>query len=107
MDVVSADQKTKKKYSESGKTVDESSRLLNKGLFDQAISVCEEYLKTYPNNALVLTQKGVGHSKKSEFDEALECFDLAIENDPNLAAGWYNKAVQRRSRMMWTSLYSA
>ena len=39
-----------------------------------------------------LYKKGLAHSKIEDYEEAIKCFDKAVELDPNNALAWISKA---------------
>ena len=39
-----------------------------------------------------LYKKGIAHSKIEDYEEAIKCFDKAVELDPNNALAWISKA---------------
>lgn len=42
-------------------------------------------------NAVVWTNKGLGLGNMGRFEEAIQCYDKALELDPRYATAWYNK----------------
>ena len=76
-----------------GLMIDNSTKLIKDGKFVQALSVCEDALKIDPDDAVVITQKGVAFCRLQKLDEAINCFDLALQQDPKLAHAIYNKAT--------------
>jgi len=44
------------------------------------------------NEARIFVDKGFALAKADKHEEAVNCFDKAIELDPNDAHAWYNKA---------------
>jgi tetratricopeptide (TPR) repeat protein len=37
--------------------------------------------------------KGNAHYRLRKYSEAIECYDRALELNPNLAVAWYNKGI--------------
>ena len=73
--------------------IDDSAKLIKEGKFVQALSVCDDALRTDPDDAVVITQKGVAFCRLQKLDEAINCFDLALKKDPKFAHAIYNKAT--------------
>jgi len=76
-----------------GFMIDNSTKLIKEGKFVQALLVCEDALKIDPDDAVVITQKGVAFCRLQKLDEAINCFDLALQKDPKFAHAIYNKAT--------------
>lgn len=94
MDIISV--KDPQKYNisrELGLTLNNSTLLMKQGRFNDALAICDEGLKIDPTNALILTQKGTAHFRLSKFEDAIRCFDLAINSSPKFADAYYNKAT--------------
>jgi len=92
MDILNLNPDQYKKLGYDISTINESAKLINSGMYEKALSICNKSLKTNSNDPLVLSQKGVTCIRLSQFDNAMKCFDLAIENNPKIASIWYNKA---------------
>jgi len=56
--------------------------VLDKGSYDEAIILFEKALKTYPNNAGILTDLGVAYFKKDDLEKASGYFGKAKSADP-------------------------
>ncbi len=86
------------KYDKPGKRkiglmIDESTRLIKEGKFTKALSICEDALKMDPDDVVVIAQKGVAFCRLQKLDEAINCFDLALQKDPKFVHAIYNKAA--------------
>ncbi len=46
-----------------------------------------------PDDPNALVVQGTIFGSRGSFEEAMECFNRAIEIDPNLADAWYNKGI--------------
>ena len=46
-----------------------------------------------PNDAQLWSNKGAILSDLKDYEEALKCYDKALEIDPNYAQAWFNKGV--------------
>lgn len=60
---------------------------------NEIIECNEEAIKTNPDLAKALFNKGIDHKNSKEYDEALKCFDEAIRADPHCTDAWYTKGV--------------
>lgn len=52
------------------------------GMFEQALSYFEQALLLDQKNAQIWNQKGAALRSLGRYDEALECFNRALEIDP-------------------------
>ena len=73
--------------------IDNSTWLIKEGKFAKAVLVCEDALKIDPDDVVVIAQKGVAYCRLQKFDEAIGCFDLALQKDPKFVHAMYNKAA--------------
>jgi Flp pilus assembly protein TadD len=55
---------------------------LVEGKFEEALSYFEQALLLEQNNAEIWNQKGVALRSLGRYDEALECFNKALQIDP-------------------------
>jgi tetratricopeptide (TPR) repeat protein len=62
---------------------------LEKG--DQALGVINEILLNDPTNAEVLVKKGIAHEQLRQLDEALRCYERAIELNGSLTIAYLQK----------------
>lgn len=89
-----------------GLMIEDSTNLIKEGQFSKAISICNEAMDIDPTDALIITQKGVAYSRLEKFDDAIMCFDLALNYEPNLAHAMYNKAAVKALQNDVTSALS-
>jgi len=61
-------------------TLDQAWQLSNNGKPDEALKICESYLKTDPNNISALEYAGWAHYKKKEYENALAYYTKVINN---------------------------
>jgi tetratricopeptide (TPR) repeat protein len=73
--------------------IDDSTKLIKEGKFAKALSICEDALKIDPNDVVIIAQKGVAFSRLQNLDEAIKCFDLSLQKDPDFVHAIYNKAT--------------
>jgi tetratricopeptide (TPR) repeat protein len=60
--------------------------------YESAFASVDEALKICPENAHAWNNKGIYYYLQNEdYQKALECFDKAIESDPNFGDAWYDK----------------
>ena len=90
--------KNTEKYDKSAKLkidsiLNDSVSLIKEGQFNKAILLCDHGLKLYPTDVAILSQKGVANTRLSKFDDAIQCFDLALKYEPKFANALYNKAT--------------
>ena len=76
-----------------GSMIDDSTWLIKEGKFAKALLVCEDALKIDPDDVVVISQKGVAYCRLQKLDEAIDCFDLALQKDPKFVHAIYNKAA--------------
>lgn len=73
--------------------IDDSTWLIKEGKFAKALLICEDALKIDPDDVVVITQKGVAYCRLQKLEEAISCFDLALQKDPKFVHAIYNKAA--------------
>ena len=61
------------------------------GEFQSALDSSNEAVKWNPRNAMAYNKKGVALTYLERDNEAVECFDKALDIDPGLAAAWMHK----------------
>ena len=76
-----------------GLMIDNSTWLIKEGKFAKALLVCDEALKIDPDDVVIIAQKGVAYCRLQKLDEAISCFDLALQKDPKFVHAIYNKAA--------------
>ena len=54
-----------------------------------------------PKDAVALHNEGVELGKQEKWEEALKCFDRALEINPRYAETWYNKGVALGNLARW------
>lgn len=60
--------------------------------YEAAFDAVDEALKICPDNAHAWNNKGIYYYlQNKDYHKALECFDRAIESDPNFGDAWYDK----------------
>lgn len=60
----------------------QGNKLLLQGMFEQALSYFEQASLLDQSDARIWNQKGVALRSLGRYDEALECFNKALEIDP-------------------------
>lgn len=68
--------------SEIDELLEKGNHLLVEGMFEQALSHFEQALLLDQKDATLWNQKGVALRSLGRYDEALECFNKALEIDP-------------------------
>jgi len=63
------------------------------GRYDQAIKDFNEALKLKPNDALLITYRGVVYYAKKQYDLAMKDFNRAIEIDPKCGKAYYQRGM--------------
>ena len=61
--------------------------------FKRIIEICNKKLVDDPNDLEVITRKGMSLSGLNRHDDAVICFDRALEIDPNYEWALHNKCV--------------
>jgi tetratricopeptide (TPR) repeat protein len=64
-----------------------------RGLVSQACGYAKKAVAANPNNALAWNTLGNILYKMKKYDDAIECYNHAIELDPMIAKAWYNKKL--------------
>ncbi len=76
------------------KLFDKGTDLIEKEDFDGAIECFAKIIKKNPKyNSKVWSNKGLAHNGNWEYEEAIKCFNIALELDPNDIIACFNKAV--------------
>ncbi len=63
------------------------------GRYDQALKDFNDALKLKPNDALLITYRGVVYYAKGQNDLAMKDFNRAIELDPKLGKPYYQRGM--------------
>jgi tetratricopeptide (TPR) repeat protein len=61
--------------------------------YEDALRFCDKSLKLNSQNAFTWNTKGNALYKMGKYDEAIECYDRAIEAEPLFVRAWYNKKL--------------
>lgn len=80
------------------KAVEETLKLVNEGMIEDAHNALQKLLKNYPNYHSVQYGMGIVHAFKNMYDEAILFFNKAIEIFPYFSEAYYNKAVAFRNK---------
>jgi tetratricopeptide (TPR) repeat protein len=62
--------------------------LYKSGKYEEAVKICDEYLKSKPNDYMVLRLKGDVYNRQHKYEEALQCHKDAIEQNKNYATAY-------------------
>lgn len=63
------------------------------GRYDQALKDFNDALKLKPNDALIITYRGVVYYAKGQTDLAMKDFNRAIEIDPKAGKAYYQRGM--------------
>ncbi len=66
---------------------------INKGLYDDAIKLCDEEINLDPNNSVAWIIKGIVNLQMGNYANSITCNNKALEVNSNLQVAWLNKAV--------------
>jgi tetratricopeptide (TPR) repeat protein len=64
-----------------------------KGKYDQAIQDFNQALKAKPNDATILTYRGVVYYAKGQPDQAMKDFNQALAVDPKFGRAYYQRGM--------------
>ncbi len=73
--------------------VDKGIQDCQSGRYDQAIKDFNDALKLKPNDALLITYRGVAYYAKGQNDLAMKDFNRAIEIDPKAGKAYYQRGM--------------
>jgi tetratricopeptide (TPR) repeat protein len=62
-------------------------------MYGSALQYCERSLRLNSNNAFAWNSKGNVLYKLGRYDEAIHCYNKAIEIEPLFVRAWYNKKL--------------
>ncbi|MCX7919928.1 MAG: tetratricopeptide repeat protein [bacterium] len=68
-------------------------KLIQKGRFDEAISMCNEAIALDAGYTDAYNNRGLAYAQKNEYDRAIADFNKALEINPRLGETYYNKAL--------------
>ena len=69
---------------------------INKGLYNDAIKLCDEEINLDPNNSVAWIIKGIANLKMENYESSITCNNKALELNSNLQVAWLNKAVAHK-----------
>lgn len=73
--------------------VDQGMENSQAGRYDQALKDFNEALKLKPNDAMLITYRGVVYYAKGQTDLAMKDFNRAIEIDPKFGKAYYQRGM--------------
>jgi tetratricopeptide (TPR) repeat protein len=76
--------------------IEKASKYFTEYKYNKAIDYCDDAINTfkrYPQRYQLYNIKGNAHSAIDEFPEAVDCYDKAIELNPNSVDAYYNKGI--------------
>jgi tetratricopeptide (TPR) repeat protein len=73
--------------------IDQGLENSQKGRYDEAIQDFNQALKLKPNDAAILTFRGVVYYAKGQNDRALQDFDQALKADPKFGRAYYQRGM--------------
>ena len=79
--------------------VDQALGLVEKGDIKKGRAIITDLIKDYPRNHMVHFGMGVIHAFSGENDEAIKCFDKAIDIFPYLIEAHFNKGVAYKKKL--------
>ncbi|HWQ65606.1 MAG TPA: tetratricopeptide repeat protein [Methanospirillum sp.] len=97
--------------SSTTKTADEfwdtASALYDEGKFAESLSVMDEAVKAYPENARMWSGQGAAFNNMKQYSDAISSADVAIGLDPTLAHAWYVKgyALEKLGKVSEALIY--
>ena len=77
----------------SNQKVDEAWKFFERGDYNSAISLCNEAIQLYPNNANAWYSLGVACSRFGQYERAIIDFSRAIKLNPNDFEAYHNRGV--------------
>ena len=66
---------------------------IKKGLYNDAIKLCDEEISLNPKNSIAWTIKGLANLQMGNYESSITCNNKALEVNSNLQVAWLNKAV--------------
>ncbi len=57
-----------------------TSALIDNGLFDEALKICERAIKLYPGEYIFRTFSGIAYTKKQDYADAIKEFEIVLAN---------------------------
>ena len=80
--------------------LDEANRLFLKGKLKEAIEYYDKILKENPKHISSLNNKGYALSKLKDFDDAMKCYDEALDNlEHAILQGTQYKVKAKKSKL--------
>jgi tetratricopeptide (TPR) repeat protein len=73
--------------------LDKAKGYLEKGEYDQSISLLNSLIKNNPKNAEAFNYRGFDYYRKDEYKQAVEDFTEAISLNPKYTDAYYNRAI--------------
>ena len=80
---------------------------INKGLYNDAIKLCDEEINLDPKNSVAWIIKGIANLKMGNYENSITCNNKALELNGNLQVAWLNKAVAHKKSWQLTESISA
>jgi len=87
--------------------VDQALAMVEKGDIKKGRAIITDLRKDYPRNHMVHYGMGVVHALSGENDEAIKCFDKAIDIFPYLIEAHFNKGVAYKKKLDITNTIKA
>jgi len=66
---------------------------IKKGLYNDAIKLCDEEINLDPKNSVAWIIKGIANLQLGDYENSITCNNKALELNSNLQVAWLNKAV--------------
>jgi len=66
---------------------------IKKGLYNDAIKLCDEEINLDPKNSVAWIIKGIANLQLEDYENSITCNNKALELNSNLQVAWLNKAV--------------
>ena len=66
---------------------------IKKGLYNDAIKLCDEEINLDPKNSVAWIIKGIANLQLGNYENSITCNNKALELNSNLQVAWLNKAV--------------
>ena len=73
--------------------LEKANNFVNKGLFHDAITLCNKELNFNPKNSIAWLIKGLANLKLNNYEDSIICNDRALKEDNSLQVAWLNKGV--------------
>jgi tetratricopeptide (TPR) repeat protein len=78
--------------------IDQGIRNSQSGLYDQALQAFDQALKLKPNDAALITYKGIVYYAKGNNSQAMQLFEEAIKLNPNFARAYYQRGMVNQAQ---------